>query len=404
MSQSTVLIVCVARVLLFLPFMTIAGCIPVLIEEWHIGAAKVGTIVSGFYFTYAFSLFGFSWLGDRIGAQRTVLISACMTGVACAGFGLFARDFTSTLFLYSLVGLFQGGVYTPVIMLFGENAPPGRLGAVIGWLIASTSIGYAASIGITGMAVGVSGWELAFLATGLLPVAGAALLGVAIRDLPNVIHTRAPGNGLWAQLKRNVSARRLLAGYTCHNWELIGMWTWAPAFLAASFVLSGATTVNATLLSAQFITILHLCGGLAAYSMGKLSDTLGRRTVLIWSAAVASAFSLGIGWFVGVSPYLLAILVIIYSFFAIGDSPVLSTAMTEEADTGTLGSLLAIRSMTGFLAGAVSPAFVGWIIDWLRADGVSDSVVWGVSFATLGLGGLLAVWFAFRLPRSARSG
>ncbi|MDA7948116.1 MAG: MFS transporter [Hyphomicrobiaceae bacterium] len=402
MSQSTVLIICVARVLLFLPFMTIAGCIPILIEEWNIGAAKVGMIVSGFYFTYAFSLFGFSWLSDHIGAKRAVLISAFTTGFSCVAFGVFARDFTSTLILYSFVGLFQGGVYTPVIMLFGENAPPGRLGTVIGWLIASTSIGYAASIGVTGASIGLSGWQLAFLATGLPPAAGAALLTFSIRRLPNVIHARAPGNGLWAQLRRNVSARRLLVGYTCHNWELIGMWSWAPAFLAASFVLSGATTVTATLLSTQFITILHLGGGFAAYSMGKLSDTLGRRTVLIWSAAVAAAFSLGIGWLVGVSPYLLALLVITYSFFAIGDSPVLSTAMTEEADAGTLGSLLALRSMTGFLAGAASPALVGWTIDRLRMDNAGDATVWGVSFAILGLGGLLAVWFAFRLPARSR--
>ncbi len=236
------------------------------------------------------------------------------------------------------------------------------------------------------------------------PLVGAALLAFAIRHLPNVIHARAPGNGLWAQLKRNVGARRLLAGYTCHNWELIGMWSWAPAFLAASFVLSGATTVTATLLSTQFITVLHLGGGFAAYSMGKLSDTLGRRTILLWAAAIAAAFSFSIGWLVGLNPYLLAVLVITYSYFAIGDSPVLSTAMTEEADAGTLGSLLALRSMTGFLAGAVSPAVVGWIIDRLRAGDASDATVWGVSFAVLGCGGLLAVWFAFRLPRNGRSG
>ena len=33
--------------------MTVAGCIPLLIEEWQIGAAEAGSIVSGFYFAYA---------------------------------------------------------------------------------------------------------------------------------------------------------------------------------------------------------------------------------------------------------------------------------------------------------------------------------------------------------------
>lgn len=398
MSQGIVLSVFVARVFLFLPFMTVAGCIPILMEEWGIGAAKVSSIVSGFYFAYAFSLLGFSWLSDHIGAKRSVLLSAWATAMSCAAFALFARDFTTSLVLYSLIGLSQGGVYTPLIMLFRENAPPERLGTAIGWLIASTSIGYAASIGLTGMFIGLSGWRMAFMATGLPPALGTILLLAAIKLLPNVIHPRMPDSGLWMQLRHNHNARQLLAGYTSHNWELLGMWTWAPALIAASFVLSGETTVAATQWSAQFITVLHLGGAFAAYSMGGLSDRIGRRTVLIWAAAIAAGFSFGVGWFVTFTPYLIAVLVIVYSFFAIGDSPVLSTAMAERVEPASLGAMLAARSMTGFVTGAIAPLVVGWVIDTLRTGQASDTVVWGSAFATLGLGGLSAVWFASRLP------
>lgn len=398
MSQTTVLSVFVARVLLFLPFMTVAGCIPILMEEWGIGAAKASSIVSGFYFAYAFSLLGFSWLSDHIGAKRSVLLSAWATAISCAAFAFFARDFTSSLILYGLIGLSQGGVYTPLIMLFRENAPSERLGAAIGWLIASTSIGYAASIGLTGFFVGLSGWQMAFMATGLPPIAGTFVLLAAVRILPNLIHPRMPDSGLWLQLRQNHNARQLLAGYTSHNWELLGMWTWAPALIAASFVLSGENTVAATQWSAQFITVLHLGGAIAAYTMGGLSDRIGRRTVLIWVAAIAAGFSFGVGWFVTFTPYLIAVLVIIYSFFAIGDSPVLSTAMAERVEPASLGAMLAARSLTGFVTGAIAPVVVGWVIDTLRAGQASDTVVWGSAFATLGLGGLFAVWFALRLP------
>jgi len=398
MSQRIILSVFVARVFLFLPFMTVAGCIPILIEEWEIGAVKASSIVSGFYFAYAFSLLGFSWLGDHIGAKRSVLISAWATAISCAAFAFFAEDFVSSLVLYSLIGLCQGGVYTPLIMFFRENTPPQRLGAAIGWLIASTSIGYAFSIALTGLSVGLSGWRLAFMVTGLLPVVGTILLLAAIRSLPNVIHPRMPESGLWRQLRHNRRARQLLCGYTSHNWELLGMWTWAPALIAASFVLSGKTTIAATQWSAHFIAVLHLGGAFAAYTMGKLSDRLGRRTVLIWVAAIAAGFSFSVGWSVTFTPYLIAVLVIVYSFFAIGDSPVLSTAMAERVEPASLGAMLAARSLTGFIVGAISPVVVGWVIDALRAGQASDTVVWGTAFATLGLGGLLAVFFALRLP------
>jgi len=402
MSQRIILSVCLARVFLFLPFMTVAGCIPILIEQWKIGAAQASSIVSGFYFAYAFSLLGFSWLGDRIGAKRSVLISALATAVSCPAFALFASDFTSSLILYSLIGLGQGGLYPPLIMLFRQNVRPERLGTAIGWLIASTSLGYASSIALTGISIGVTGWRLAFMATGLPPMVGTVILLAAIRSVPNVIHPRLPDSGLWQQLRQNRSARRLLGGYTSHSWELLGMWTWAPAFIAASFVLSGQTTVAATQWSARFVTVLHLVGALAAYTMGRLSDRLGRRTVLIWAAAIAAGFSFGVGWTVTLTPYLIAAMVIVYSFFGIGDSPVLSTAMAERVEQASLGAVFAARSLAGFLVGAVSPVVVGWVIDALRAGRAGETLVWGSAFATLGLGGVLAAWFAFGLPDDRR--
>jgi MFS family permease len=397
MNHRTILWIFIARVFLFMPFVTVAGCIPLLIEDWGIGAAKVGLIASGFFFSYAVSLLGFSWLGDYIGAKRSVLISAWTTAAACAAFAFFARDFLSSLIFYSLVGLFQGGVYTPLIVLFRENTPREKLGAAIGWLIASTSIGYAASIGATGVTIGLSGWKLAFLVTGLLPVVGTVILVAAISSLPNIIHPRRPESGVWRELGRNRNARQLLAGYTSHNWELIGMWTWAPAFIAASFVLTGATTAAATQWSAYFITVLHLGGAFAAYAMGRLSDRLGRRVVLIWVAAIAAGFSFGVGWFVAVSPYLIATLVILYSFFALGDSPVLSTAIAESVEPSCLGAVLAVRALVGFVSAGIAPVVAGWVIDTLRAAQATETLVWGSAFATLGLGGVLAVVFACRL-------
>jgi MFS family permease len=175
------------------------------------------------------------------------------------------------------------------------------------------------------------------------------------------------------------------------------MWAWAPTFIAASFVLNGATTVMATQWSAHFITVLYLSSAVAAYTMGRLSDRMGRRTVLIWVAAIAAGFSFGIGWLVTFTPYLVAVLVIVYSFFAIGDSPVLSTAMAERVEPSCLGAMLAVRSLIGFIVAAISPIVVGWVIDVLRAEQASDTMIWGSAFATFGFGGLFAVYFALRL-------
>ena len=98
-------------------------------------------------------------------------------------------------------------------------------------------------------------------------------------------------------------------------------------------------------------------------------------------------------------PLLIACLIIVHSFFAIGDSPVLSTALAEEVEPASIGALFAARSLIGFIIAAIAPIVVGWVIDTLRATGAGDTVVWGAAFATLGFGGVLAVWFAWALPK-----
>ncbi|MBE90287.1 MAG: hypothetical protein CMM76_12725 [Rhodospirillaceae bacterium] len=379
--------------------MTVAGCIPVLIEEWQIGAAEAGSIVSGFYFAYAFSLMGFSWLGDHIGAKRAVEISAWITTFASVSFGCFATDFTSSLIFYSLVGLSQGGVYTPLIALFRENSEPNRLGTAIGWLIASTSIGYATSLLLTGLSLAYGGWQFAFLLTGLLPAIGTVFLLIVIRSLPNKTHNQNLTVGFWPHLRGNRKARKLIIGYTAHNWEMIGMWTWAPALISASFVFTGTSTALATQWSAQLTTLMHVFGALAAYFFGKLSDHLGRRTILIWTAAISTIFSCSLGFTVTGSPYVISFLVVIYAAFCLGDSPVLSTALAESVEPAYLGTALALRSLVGFIAAAVAPLSAGWVIDLLRDGGASVMVIWGGGFLTFGVGGLLATLYAFLFPK-----
>ena len=379
--------------------MTVAGCIPLLIEEWQIGAAEAGSIVSGFYCAYAVSLMVFSWLGDHIGAKRAVEISAYMTTLASITFAFFATDYTTSLIFYSLIGLSQGGIYTPLIALFRENAAPHRLGAAIGWLIASTSVGYATSLLLTGLSLAFGGWQAAFLLTGLIPAIGTALLLIAIRSLPNNIYARNATTGLWRYLRTNRKARKLIIGYTAHNWEMIGMWTWTPALISASFVLTGTTTALATQWSTQLITLMHVFGAVAAYFFSKLSDKFGRRNILIWTATISTIFSCGIGFTVTGSPFIVSLLVVMYAAFCLGDSPVLSTALAESVAPAYLGAVLALRSLVGFVAAAIAPLAAGSMLDLLRGSGASAMVIWGGGFLTFGVGGLLAIIYAFQVPK-----
>lgn len=397
LSRKRILAISLARVFLFATFMTVAATIPLIMAEWGLTAVAAGAVVSSFTVGYAISLFLFAWASDHLGAKRMVIVSAIAAATTSLAFGWFARDWWSAMILYGLVGLAQGGVYTPLIMVLSDEVEPARRGHAIGQLIASTSVGYATSLATAGIGIALGGWKAAFMLSGFLPTIGAVILIVALHPVYNRIHPRPSETRLADELVHNRKTRLLITGYVAHSWELLGMWAWVPAFLAAAFVLQGLETAGATVSGAYFSGILHLFGAVAAYSMGRLSDRTGRRPVLIALAAAGAIISFGIGWLVHAPLVILLPLVLVYAFVCIGDSPVLTTALSETVRSGHLGAVLAWRALAGFGAGAVSPLAVGLVLDVVIAAGAGPVIAWGFAFASLGLGGAVALYCALAL-------
>ena len=391
--------ICIGRIFMYMNYMVYAACLPILKSEWGMSATQAGSIASGFMIGYAASLAVASWLSDRFGARRIFVLSAITSTVTALVFGFFARDYLTTLLLYSLLGVAQGGIYTPGIVLMAERFPVACRGGAVGWFIASTSLGYACSLAVSGLLIALGGHVLAFIGTGILPSVGALILWIALRRTPNVIHDRSTGVRLTAVLRNERNVRSLMAGYTCHCWELLGMWAWTPAFLAASLALSGAASTQSVELAAYCVAAMHIVGAVASSTMGHLSDLLGRRTVLTGLGAAGALLSLIFGWLVAAPVPILVGLMLIYGFVAIGDSPVLSAAITEVVAPNRLGSVLAVRSLLGFGAGAVSPVAFGVVLDYLRiGDNVASA--WGPAFMVFAIGGFGAAWYAWRFRLS----
>ena len=379
-------------------FMSYAAALPVLRVEWDMTATAAGSISTGFQLGYAVSLVCCSWLADRAGARRVFLGTAWLSAVSAIAFALFARSYVSGLVLYALVALSQGGTYTTAIMFFADRYPPERRGAAVGWLIASISAGYALSLGLSGIALRFGGYPVAFAVTACGPVVGAALAWLALRSTPNVIHPPHHGGRFGSEVLRNRRAGRLILGYTFHSWELLGMWVWAPAFVSAAFAVSGMASLRAVELAAYVSASFHVVALFASTSMGKLSDRLGRRTVLFGLATTSAVCSLAFGWLIGGPLAIVFVVGALYAFTALGDSPVLSTALTEAVAPPYLGAALALRSFLGFGAGAVAPIVFGRVLDATNAPGPLPTT-WGWAFVTLGLGGLGAAFCAWGLAR-----
>ncbi|MBN1102317.1 MAG: MFS transporter [Deltaproteobacteria bacterium] len=396
---------CLSRSLTQAITMTYAAAIPVLQQEWGMTAARAGTVSSGFQLGYGVSLLVISILADRWGAKVLYLWSMIGTALFSLAFALFARDHISALALYTVVALSLGGNYTTGLMILALRYPVERRGRATGAFIASSSLGYVLSLALSGFTIPIGGYRLSFLAASLASVIGCVLSWIVLgrTELPADGRTQRPT--LRGEVLSNRPALLLIGAYTCHCWELLGMWAWTPAFLSSYFVLKGVAGTGAAGLGSYAAAAFHMAGIFASFWMGGLSDRLGRGRVIMGAAGASALCSFVFGWSIGWPLVVVLLIGLVYAFSSIGDSPVLSVALTEVVSPSYLGRVFGLRSMLGFGAGAVSPVVFGAVLDWTNPStaGAGPYAIWGWAFVTLGFPGVGAFWGAhlFRKSREA---
>jgi MFS family permease len=369
-------------------YIAYAATLPILQQEWHLSGTAAGSIASAFQLAYAVSLMGCSALADRAGARRVFLVGTVTSAIVSMAFAQFARDYWSGLGLFTLLALASGGTYTTGILLVAENVPVGRRGRAMGSYVAGHSLGLALALVLAGAAIPRGGYVLAFWFLVAGAVIGGMLAWVAVRSTPNVVTPRAGGQRFGGEVLKNRPAMLVIAGYAFHSWELLGMWAWTPAFLAACFVASGSELTRSAGLGAYLTSLFHLTGMVASLLAGIFADRFGRTPVILVMATISAVCSLLFGWLVGVSLAVIVAVGLLYGFAALGDSPIYSTAITEVVAPAYRGSALALRSLLGYGAGAAAPLVFGAILDWY---GVANSGAWGWAFVSLGIAGLGAV-------------
>jgi MFS family permease len=172
------------------------------------------------------------------------------------------------------------------------------------------------------------------------------------------------------------------------------LWAWLPAYLAAAarrtYEPEAAASVGSLLAALSFAT--NAVGSVAA---GRLSDRVGRASVMLAMTVASLACSFAFGWLFGLPLWLLTIVAIVYNLVALGDSSVYSAALAELVPAGSLGAAYSLRAAIGFGLGGASPVIFGLVFDHFTGDPhQGPELGWGLAWAALGVGalpGLIAV-------------
>ncbi|MGH7754551.1 MAG: MFS transporter, partial [Gemmatimonadales bacterium] len=160
----------------------------------------------------------------------------------------------------------------------------------------------------------------------------------------------------------------------------------------ANLALDGRDLGSAAGLAALVSMPVFGAGGLGVVLSGHFSDRVGRITAALGIGLASIAMCLTVGWLLALPFALLALVVALHYVLALADSPVLSTALTEIVAPQRVGSALGVYAAIGWLAGAISPAVFGAVLDMTGG-------AWGVAFSALGLGALLGPCVLLTLRR-----
>jgi MFS family permease len=161
-------------------------------------------------------------------------------------------------------------------------------------------------------------------------------------------------------------------------WELYAMWTWVPAFLAASAAVraaAGHPVPASRVYLAAFGAIA--VGGLGALWGGWAARRVGYAAVTIQAMVVSGLCCLAAGLFYGTSLLLLTPFVLLWGFFVVADSAQFSAMVSEAAPPHAVGTALTLQTSLGFLLTMATIQLVPVL---------ADVVGWRLAFVVLGLG------------------
>ena len=387
------LIISIAQFLIMQVWYNFSAILSSVREIWSLTNFQAGMIISGFQLGYVFAVFFFSFLSDSRSPQKIFVLGALVTGISSLLFAFFAQGFYSALFFRTLAGIGMGGVYVPGMRLIAGIFPPQSRGKAIGIYVGSLVVGSGTSLLVSGALVKFLEWNTLIMLTSI----GALLGAFLVYRMGEVSLNNVKGEFSWRQFKDALSRPNVLMNlaYMGHMWELYAMWPWIAPFLVFVYKFHGYSTVDAMMYGNIIGGLSVIIGCVATWLGGLVSDRKGRIKSILVFLVGSIACSFTIGWVGEGSLYAVVIMALLYGFFVIGDSPIYSTAITELADPEIVGLALGIQSVMGFAVTIISPSVFGYIVDKTHS--------WGIAFASLGLGALLAPFVLMKLNKLPES-
>ena len=377
-----IIAMCLAEVVGMASFATFPALMPGFISEWGLTNTDAGWI-NGMYFAgYMAAVPALVGMTDRVDPRRIYLASAATTAVAALGFALLADGFWSALILRTLAGVGLAGTYMPGLKALSDRLGGTTQSRAVAVYTASFGIGTSVSFAVSGELAQWLGWRGAFAVGGGCAALAFVIVATVLAPAPPRRTERESRLPDFRPVLRNRPAMGYVLAYAAHNWELFGLRSWIVAFLvhAQSFQADGASWWSPPLIAAA----VNLVGWPASVLGNEFAVRFGRRRVVILAMTVSAVCACAFGFTASLPFVTVVALSLVYGMAVTGDSASITAGAVAAADPDHRGATMAVHSCIGFAGASAGPVVFGIVLDAM--GGASNTLAWGLAFATMGLG------------------
>jgi DHA1 family multidrug resistance protein-like MFS transporter len=388
----------VVEALALVGFNVVVPFLPYYVQELGTASLEEAEMWSGILFAVPSVLMGifapiWGFLSDRYGRKLMVERAIFGGAVILAAMG-FVRNAPQLLFMRSLQGCVTGTV-AAATTLVASGTPRERVGYALGLL--QMAIYGGASVGplLGGLVADAFGYRAAFWVTGaLLLVAGLLVLLLVEEQFDPPVKERVDrAGGLWQGLTVVVRSRALLAVFSVRVMMRLGTRIVTPVLPLFIQTLLPAEERVASV-SGLVTGVSYLASAIAAVVLGRISDRIGYRRVLLVCAVGASL--LYVPQFFVTTPAQLLVLQSGVGVAMGGALATVSAMLATLAPQGRQGAVYGVDASAVSAANAVGPMLGAFL-----AAGVE---LRSVFLCAAGIFGLTALGVLVLVPRQMKSG
>jgi MFS transporter, DHA1 family, multidrug resistance protein len=331
--------------------------------ELGAGVEALGISEMGYALTSTLAAPFMGMLADRFGRRPLILCSLAAYVAAFSGY-LLAPSVGVFILVRALAGAFTAGLIPAVTGLAVDLAPKDRKGQWISYINGGASFGWIAGPIAGGMIYDSLGYSAALIAA--ICMAGITLIAAVLfvpKSRPAAttpIEHRAPNNVFknlktWQLNLRSTFPQSLTAFGVLLFIFFAVLFAWAfiePRFMFFAYNdLGWNSAMLGMVMSTYGIAMM-----LGEFGLGRLSDRLGRKPIILIGLVLFSAQFIGLAFF---RNYIL--IAVAFVIAGLGNAlfdPALSAAILDISPAEHRASILGIKSMVGSAGSVLGPALV----------------------------------------------